>query len=85
MTKLRWRYLIRRAGKTQKAAAQDMALSESTIVRWSEQAVPPYAAAYALLMYGLDEAGQAMAREQMLEGWPPSDRAAYVRGADFAP
>ena len=49
MTKQRFKILLTIAGIKQRQAAMDLEMSEATLSRWRGR-VPPYAAAYALLM-----------------------------------
>jgi DNA-binding XRE family transcriptional regulator len=65
MTKDRFRQLLRRAGLRQKHAAGDLGIAESTIVRWPEERVPAYAAAYALLMDRLSPEERLTARAEI--------------------
>lgn len=50
MTKQRFRALLKAAGLNQGKACQDLGIALSTASRWPAERVPPYAAAYALLM-----------------------------------
>lgn len=65
MTKSHWRYLIRRAGLTQRQAARDLKIATSTIARWPESKVPPGPALYARDMAKLDADGQEALRAEI--------------------
>lgn len=64
MTKQRFRILLIEAGLSQRQAAADLGMHVSTVSRWRPN-VPPYAAAYALLMASLSAEQQATIRQEM--------------------
>lgn len=65
MTKQRFRELIKAAGLTQSNACADLGIALSTASRWPADRVPPYAAAYALLMDRLTPNERERARLEM--------------------
>jgi transcriptional regulator with XRE-family HTH domain len=71
MTKDRFRSLIRQAGIRQRQVALDLGIAPSTIVRWPEDQIPRYAAAYALLMVRVTEPERAQARLEMAAAAEP--------------